>query len=251
MKRKLLAFILTGLITILSATCFAFPNEPNGFRNLHWGETMGSVMQKGYHLTYAEDFAGGVNYTAKWDTGYDGVDYEYGLPIAYANFFFIRSNGTYYLEGVSLLFPGYHSDFSNLGNTLTNQYGAATNVNTWAGKNTTIYITEDYNYHTISAYIYNTFTLSNIMLPSVSIQKASQPTYQSHEKTIQEQIDDAKNLTPQQLLDNPVRVVTPQEFYYRTVQYAMRRGIPEDRAYQMAEDMTMQYEARYNMKFRY
>lgn len=56
MKRKLSSLILVIFITIISATCFAFPNEPNGFRNLYWGETLQEV-QKSYATTYLNYYA--------------------------------------------------------------------------------------------------------------------------------------------------------------------------------------------------
>ena len=54
MKRKLSMLILTMFIVMISTTCFAFPNEPNGFRDLYWGETLQEVQKshKTKYLTY-------------------------------------------------------------------------------------------------------------------------------------------------------------------------------------------------------
>ena len=56
MKRKLIISILTSLLMMISVTCFAFPNEPNGFRNLYWGETLQKVQQN-YTTKYLNYYA--------------------------------------------------------------------------------------------------------------------------------------------------------------------------------------------------
>lgn len=241
MIKKLVLFIFALLVIVIPVNCLAFSNEPNGFRNLSWGETMGNVIQKGYNLTYSGEFAGCASYTTNLQ-----YNYEYGLPINSCNFYFVNVNGEYYLEGVTLFLNGYQNAFSNLGNVLTQQYGSPSEVNTWKGNNTTIYIKDDVYQNNILVMICNTFTLNNIMLPATN----NQSMYiQNRENTVQEQLNAAKNLTPEELLDNPVRVVTPDDFYQRVYQRLNKKGMQEEYARQMASDMTMQYEARYNVKF--
>lgn len=54
-----------------------------------------------------------------------------------------------------------------------------------------------------------------------------------------------RNLTPQELLNNPEINISPNAFYQRAYQELNSRGIPEYRARQRAADMAMQYEANY------
>ncbi len=243
--KKLILPIIFLLTLCISSVTFAFQNEPNGFRDLYWGEKMGSVIQKGYNLTYNGNFAGGILYTASLPH-----NYEYGLYVLNCDFYFVNLEGEYYLLGVNLLLDRDDTSFSNLGNKLTQQYGSATNVNTWNGNTSTIFIKDvnDYpNKNMALVMIYNTFALNSVALSNKSTSNVS--FSKLNEKTIQEQMDDARNLTPQELLNNPVEVVSPNEFYYRAYQDAIRKGIPEDRARQFATDNAGLYEARYYTKF--
>lgn len=43
--KKYLVNILFLLTLCISSTTFAFPNEPNGFRDLYWGETLQEVKK--------------------------------------------------------------------------------------------------------------------------------------------------------------------------------------------------------------
>lgn len=68
MNRKLLMCICSFFVIIIPITCFAFQNEPNGFRNLYWGETLQEI-QKNDELTnlkyaYYEIDTNSVIYTA-------------------------------------------------------------------------------------------------------------------------------------------------------------------------------------------
>ncbi|WP_278848234.1 hypothetical protein [Megamonas hypermegale] len=49
--RNIVSFIFVFILIIVPSSCFAFQNEPNGFRNLYWGETLQEV-QKDYATTY-------------------------------------------------------------------------------------------------------------------------------------------------------------------------------------------------------
>lgn len=51
MKKTLLNIIFL-LALCVSSTGFAFPNEPNGFRDLYWGETLQEVKNSGYDVKY-------------------------------------------------------------------------------------------------------------------------------------------------------------------------------------------------------
>ena len=244
--KKLILPIIFLLTLCISSVTFAFQNEPSGFRDLYWGEKMGSVIQKGYNLMYSRDFAGGIIYKATLP-----YNYEYGLHVVDCEFYFIDIEGECYLSGVNLFLDENNTSFSNIGNILTQQYGEATSVNTWNGGISTILIAEGTNYKNENValiMIYNTFVLNHITFPSQA-NSNNVAMSKPHKKTIQEQMDDAKNLTPQELLDNPVEVVSPNEFYYRAYQDAIRKGIPEDRARQFATDNAGLYEARYYTKF--
>ena len=50
--KKYLVNILFLLTLCISSTTFAFPNEPNGFRDLYWGETLQEVKNSGYNVKY-------------------------------------------------------------------------------------------------------------------------------------------------------------------------------------------------------
>lgn len=67
----------------------------------------------------------------------------------------------------------------------------------------------------------------------------------NEEPTMQE----ANRLTIQQLLDDPVRVITPDIFYYKALRYTKSRRVPEDIAYQAAYNMAGEYEAKYLVKY--
>lgn len=61
----------------------------------------------------------------------------------------------------------------------------------------------------------------------------------------QREAERLRNLTPQELLNNPEINISPNAFYQRAYQELNSRGIPEYRARQRAADMAMQYEANY------
>ena len=50
--KKYLVNILFLLTLCISSTTFVFPNEPNGFRDLYWGETLQEVKNSGYDVSY-------------------------------------------------------------------------------------------------------------------------------------------------------------------------------------------------------
>ena len=50
--KKYLVNILFLLTLCISSTTFAFPNEPNGFRDLYSGETLQEVKNSGYDVSY-------------------------------------------------------------------------------------------------------------------------------------------------------------------------------------------------------
>ena len=50
--KKYLVNILFLLTLCISSTTFVFLNEPNGFRNLYWGETLQEVKNSGYDVSY-------------------------------------------------------------------------------------------------------------------------------------------------------------------------------------------------------
>lgn len=51
MLKKILYLVCFILITY-SSSALAFPNEPNGFRDLYWGETLQDVKNSGYIVVY-------------------------------------------------------------------------------------------------------------------------------------------------------------------------------------------------------
>lgn len=51
MKKTLLNIIFL-LALCVSSMAFAFPNEPNGFRDLYWGESLQEVKNSGYDVKY-------------------------------------------------------------------------------------------------------------------------------------------------------------------------------------------------------
>lgn len=50
--KKYLVNILFLLTLCISSTTFVFPNEPNGFRDLYWGETLQEAKNSGYDVSY-------------------------------------------------------------------------------------------------------------------------------------------------------------------------------------------------------
>lgn len=61
----------------------------------------------------------------------------------------------------------------------------------------------------------------------------------------QREVERIRNMTPQELLQQPDITVSPNDFYQRAYQELNNKGIPEYRARQRASDMAMQYESRY------
>lgn len=61
----------------------------------------------------------------------------------------------------------------------------------------------------------------------------------------QKEAERIRNMTPQELLQQPDITVSPNAFYQRIYQQLNNKGIPEYRARQKAADMAMQYEANY------
>lgn len=70
--KKYLVNILFLLTLCISSTTFAFPNEPNGFRDLYWGETLQEVKNSGYDVTYVS-----------YDSQYNSVKYDIYLNDLY------------------------------------------------------------------------------------------------------------------------------------------------------------------------
>lgn len=70
--KKYLVNILFLLTLCISSTTFAFPNEPNGFRDLYWGETLQEVKNSGYNVKY-------VSYNSQ----YNSVTYAVYLNNSY------------------------------------------------------------------------------------------------------------------------------------------------------------------------
>lgn len=73
MKKTLLNIIFL-LALCVSSTAFAFPNEPNGFRDLYWGETLQEVKNSGYDVTYIS-----------YDSEYNSVKYSAYLNNPYVS----------------------------------------------------------------------------------------------------------------------------------------------------------------------
>lgn len=61
----------------------------------------------------------------------------------------------------------------------------------------------------------------------------------------QKEAERIRNMTPQELLQQPDITVSPNAFYQRIYQQLNNKGIPEYRARQKVIDMAMQYEANY------
>lgn len=68
---------------------------------------------------------------------------------------------------------------------------------------------------------------------------------QQEAKKQQQETERINNLTSQELLNQPDITVSPNNFYQRAYQEAIKKRIPEDYARQFASDMAMQYEAKY------
>lgn len=51
MLKKILYLVCFLLISYINSVS-AFPNEPNGFRNLYWGETLQEIKNNGYNVKY-------------------------------------------------------------------------------------------------------------------------------------------------------------------------------------------------------
>lgn len=72
--KKYLVNILFLLTLCISSTTFAFPNEPNGFRDLYWGETLQEVKNSGYDVSYVS-----------YDSQYNSVKYAIYLGYVTTN----------------------------------------------------------------------------------------------------------------------------------------------------------------------
>lgn len=50
-------YLLCFLLIINSSSVSAFSNEPNGFRNLYWGETLQEIKDSGYNVQYGSYYS--------------------------------------------------------------------------------------------------------------------------------------------------------------------------------------------------
>lgn len=121
----------------ITSICFAFQNEPNGFRNLYWGETLQEVQNDDdilnlEYVTYHTD-TNSVVYKANLKNPYISGQKS---TINYVDLYFWNNQ----LYKISIMFLGI--DFYELKNSMTLNFGYPikkdTGIYSWNGNTTVI-----------------------------------------------------------------------------------------------------------------
>lgn len=153
--KKYLVNILFLLTLCISPTTFAFPNEPNGFRDLYWGETLQEVKNSGYDVSYVS-----------YDSQYNYVKYAIYLNNPYISGHKFDSIGLEFwnnqLSSIGIFFNvsnnqevSYTDLISSLETRFGNSFYVLDNTIMWVGNTASIVVIKEPNSDIITLVILN------------------------------------------------------------------------------------------------
>ena len=165
MKKVFILFI--AILYFFPSNCFAYKNEPDGFRDLYWGESLQEVQKTHPDAKYDEYHSeeNAVSYVIEFNNPYVSnvlADKEHGIKIYFWNNQLYRVK--FYFEADTLL--NLNANYIRLQDAMTLNFGNPSINNlvdtknrqtytAWQGFKTTIILFKDINQYYIEVSLVN------------------------------------------------------------------------------------------------